>query len=505
MLLANKMSVSIKAYLLTDEANSSEEIRRFGIDLTDPPVFQHLQEKIQKLYPVLGGFSVQWRDDEGDLITVSSDDELIAAMEASKDSLFRIYVRSKLQKDSASKKSTQTDAGQSFNELHSCVTCDGCQGAVYGFRYKCLNCPDYDLCHDCESKQLHPQHMMLRLPKPMDAHQSGLSFMPWFFARHGGRHRHGRHGWPFMGGHKRRSRFDDNSHRDAERPEEATNEQARFNYPSQFQQAFEKLWTVLGGLPKEQQCSENQNTKEAESNHCPPQDFLRTVGETVAAMLDPLGVDVDVDIEHNGNRQHCGNSTNCHSSASSDKAAPNNAPVNTVPVVNENATAATENQTTVGNGAVGVTNIDAPSQTSEDQTPIKNDQVIIPILEEHSNLTNPPPKAAENENGDWTYIDEKERAQIPPTLTPTTEPSNEQNVGSVRPKTGPPTASIADEINLMSSQAEHPNPTIKSALNQMLAMGFTNEGGWLTQLLEVKNGNIDSVLDVLTPVNKNKN
>jgi sequestosome 1 len=46
---------------------------------------------------------------------------------------------------------------------HPGVVCDGCEGPVCGNRFKCVICPDYDLCEPCEKKGLHSEHDMMKI------------------------------------------------------------------------------------------------------------------------------------------------------------------------------------------------------------------------------------------------------------------------------------------------------------------------------------------------------
>ena len=54
---------------------------------------------------------------------------------------------------------------------HSAI-CDGCNQPIFGLRYKCLVCPDYDLCEKCEKKALHSEHDMIRMEGPADSTES---------------------------------------------------------------------------------------------------------------------------------------------------------------------------------------------------------------------------------------------------------------------------------------------------------------------------------------------
>ena len=55
--------------------------------------------------------------------------------------------------------SDQNEASE--DDVHKDVVCDGCEmDPIKGLRYKCLDCPDYDLCKGCFNKGVHREHEM---------------------------------------------------------------------------------------------------------------------------------------------------------------------------------------------------------------------------------------------------------------------------------------------------------------------------------------------------------
>lgn len=52
---------------------------------------------------------------------------------------------------------------------HEGYTCDNCGEDIYGHRYRCVECEDFDLCMTCEHKELeHAQHIMVRYAQQED-------------------------------------------------------------------------------------------------------------------------------------------------------------------------------------------------------------------------------------------------------------------------------------------------------------------------------------------------
>eukprot|EP00731_Ephydatia_muelleri_P030989 Em0022g503a len=58
---------------------------------------------------------------------------------------------------------------------HLGVTCDACEGPIYGTRFKCIVCPDYDLCYECKRNGCHMEHKMTTVRGPQDHRHHGVT------------------------------------------------------------------------------------------------------------------------------------------------------------------------------------------------------------------------------------------------------------------------------------------------------------------------------------------
>jgi len=103
---------------------------------------------------------IQFKDDEGDYVTITSDLEYTEAFKAAttQGNLdLQILVEAK---------------PETMKEIQHAANCDACNQKIKGIRYKCSNCPDFDLCEACEAvnleKSLHdPDHIFLKIYRPI--------------------------------------------------------------------------------------------------------------------------------------------------------------------------------------------------------------------------------------------------------------------------------------------------------------------------------------------------
>ncbi|XP_014323347.2 sequestosome-1 isoform X4 [Myotis lucifugus] len=193
-------------------------------------------------------------DEDGDLVAFSSDEELTMAMAYVKDDLFRIYIKERKECRRDHRPPCAQEAPR--NMVHPNVICDGCNGPVVGTRYKCSVCPDYDLCAGCEGKGMHREHSKLAFPSPFE----GFPHSRWLRKL-----KHGHFGWPA------------------------------------WEMGLPGNWSPRPPRAGDTQASPTANSASGPSED-PSVNFLKNVGESVAAALSPLGIEVDIDVEHGGKR-----------------------------------------------------------------------------------------------------------------------------------------------------------------------------------------------------------
>merc|ERR1712047_234721 len=190
------------------------------------------------------------------------------------------------------------------------------------------------------------------------------------------------------------------------------------------------------------------------------EEYLQRVGDFVAAALDPLGIDVQVDVE-----TPVGQRTTVKPSAKTDKAEED-----------EQDKAASPEAAKEG----------SPSSSDDEEWTVLSDkkpeaeavQIPIQVLDKEVAPVYPTLPAEESTTSSST-----------PRNT-TTSANETQDQGAAAPASAPPATAV------------HPDPRIQVALQAMMNMGFSNDGGWLVNLLEAKDGDIGKVLDILQPVKK---
>jgi len=526
--------VSFKV-VLKDQKNGAEpELRRFLVDKEVSSSFSYLKEKLRTVFPKLkqNDFSVSWADEDGDMITIASDEELIIALTEQAGPLYKLVANVKL---------TTNDSVQE-PQVHTGVTCDSCnKQPIEGNRYKCVVCDDYDLCGDCEAAGRHPGHNMMRISNPemvfpqrlfkrinkmqeraekqrtrQDKDNVENTPPPFQFQGRRGMHGFGAmrgmgqpggmggargglggmcQGRGGMGGTRGGARGGFGGMRGecgvgtwagpafeammsgwtGEQP--SGNQEGKSNHDSEHKQAHDAAYEAAQEAHAQaHNAANNAANADQEAQNAGfatmsgSADYLQNVGNFVAAALDPLGIDVQVDIETpEGTRSTVKSSTSSTSSSSSSSSS---------------SSCGDEN-----GGTLTKKNGDESADEKKSEAPVQDDEewtVIADKKEEPKTVEIP--IQIESKKGNL-YPSLPENPATPTTTTPTAPPT-------------PTSTAAATPIAAVEPVFNHPDPKIQVAVQAMMNMGFSNEGGWLTSLLEAKNGDIGKVLDILQPVRK---
>uniref|UniRef100_A0A8C9NAA1 Sequestosome 1 n=1 Tax=Serinus canaria TaxID=9135 RepID=A0A8C9NAA1_SERCA len=412
-------ALTVKAYLLGKE-ETAREIRRFT--LPPPARYRAIYDRIAELFQGLlragppPAFRMHYKDEDGDLIAFSTDEELELAMPYVRDGVFRVYIKEK--KECKREHRSQCSQEPPRNMVHPNVICDGCEGPVVGTRFKCSVCPDYDLCSTCEGKGIHKEHNMVMFQSPL--------LNPFEWLPRGRWLRKMRHGVP--------------------------------PFP----------WMHCWGYPVP--AAPCQNSEQAEA--------------TAAAPSAPAaeGIEVDIDVEHRGQRSKV-----TPTSANQEK-------------TNAEATSSAPTQNVQTKADWNNTESGAQVNIIAEQM---QDMVVDPVptqMEDGSFHSQEHSECSSSSGGeeDWTHLSSKEvdpsTGELQSLQMPDADSPSSLDVPRDPPQPGP---TGLREAALYPHLPPEADPRLIESLSQMLSMGFSDEGGWLTRLLQTKNCDIGAALDAI--------
>jgi len=410
-------SVSFKVYC---QKRDRQDIRRFclGKDLSSS--FSYLQKKLFDFYPEIRTFSLLWTDEEGDLILVSNDEDLKIALAEMKGPLFKFVM-----------KPVEKDNSKNQGIIHPGVMCDGCQGKVVGFRYKCLVCEDFDLCGECEFSGLHPQHSMIRIIDPQIAWPQQV-FSPLRIL---------------------------NQCNEVFKEENKKND--RDKIPSTVESVIGPVFEMMV------KSSASEETKSEKENNLKPK-----LNESSQPMR---SIEGELKLEKSSTKLPQPTQVSQASENMGESKENSNKKIDK----NDNATCiqSSLDQNDDGESIEMEENIDNEKVTS-----------IEPEKEKNTSTAS----LLQADNDEWTVVtnDSVEKEETSQNLTEVLSTTPKGELYPCLPENNSKSVKV---------QVEHPNPKINVALQAMLNMGFTNDGGWLTNLLEAKQGDIGETLDVLKP------
>ena len=492
--------VSFKITLVKKDRDGTKEqveIRRVSVDSDVSTSFAYLTEKLATVFPILKERpgNVMWIDMDQDSVTIKTDEELVLALTEMVGPVYRLTVEYSL--DGTPTHHAVPKAGNAEGDVHPGVGCDGCDKPVKGFRYKCVQCQDYDLCGECETKGLHPGHNMMRIGTP------DRIWPQHFFRRLNKMH---------------------------DRINKRTASSAREEAEEDSMQNVEEPKLPEGGCRRPKPRGGRGSFYPPPPP--PPHMFMGGFGAPFgsrnpgpfAANHGPKLLEAMMKGWSGGDGQcfKINPAAEAHTKAHNEAA---KAAADAAKAAADAAKAAADAQHKAAHEKATTTGQDFSSatETTSKTTGTKPKDEEAKNNPETADSSSMSSVETNDDEFEWTVLSKspsetstkevpeekkKEEKEVVIPIKIQEKPTEEKEATPSAPAEGAsalyPELPAAEPSKVEKDQepevAKHDDPRIQVALQAMLNMGFKNDGGWLTQLLEAKNGDIGKALDVLQPV-----
>merc|ERR1711971_1089657 len=478
----NMEQVSFKVSL-----NEKSQVRRFEVPQDCSTSYVYLKEKLRSVFgtELLGnsGFNITWQDHEGDIVTVETDEELLIALNELKGPVYKFNLVPSMAYTTESNHPQQQERQPRAEQLHPGIICDGCQGQVSGFRYKCMTCPDYDLCEHCEAQRIHSGHKMMRISTPESI-------------------------WPG---------FNINSLNKIQNQGSECNKESRkqggackyprgtrcpprgFGMGGMKREGCKVLPPPLCWMTNQQSCNnsgDSANSEESSFKRCKPDQSygarspmtdLLNIGEIVRATEESVRTALE---SANLNSKEKSKDSNEHAKDFNEHSDSGN-PTNDLNNVGQVIKALLS--------SFGV-DVDVGTKTDSDESDKKSTQEEEPMDSENSSDSKNSEDKENSVDSNQTVEHQKTDSAEKPSATGGDEPK--ATTIPVLTENKSLYSALEKEVQEALEESVMPvSPKIKVALQAMENMGFNNDDGWLSDLLLKYDGDIGKVLDLINKRN----